>query len=137
MESKVLISIVAFLPILLGGFVFLGLDLLSLGLLAGNALFSAPSRLFVLGSSGLRLIGQLLGAKRFRLLLVDELHQDALVLENITLALDVKLVVEMAIDLLVFAVLFQKATQDAHFLIHSSLTGMRALAVPLRFPGPE
>ena len=30
------------------------------------------------------------------------------------LALDVKLVVEMAIDLLVLAVLFQKATQDAH-----------------------
>jgi len=115
MESKVSnFHIVAFLPVLLGGFVFLGLDLLSLGLLAGNALFSALSRLLVLGSSGLCLIGQLLRAKRFRLLLVDELHQDALVLENITLALDVKLVVEMAIDLLVLAVLFQKTTQDAH-----------------------
>jgi len=115
MESKVFISTSSnFIPILLGGFVFLGLDLLSLGLLAGNALFSAPSRLLVLGSSGLRLIGQLLGAKRFRLLLVDELHQDALVLENVTLALDVELVVKMAIDLLVFSVLFQQTTQDSH-----------------------
>jgi len=87
---------------------------LGFGLLAGDTLLSASSGLLVLGSSSLGLIGQLLGAKSLGLLLVDEFHQDALVLEHVTLALDVELVVKMAIDLLVFSVLFQQTTQDSH-----------------------
>merc|ERR1719270_956100 len=81
-------------------------DLLRLGLLGSDALFSPPPRL--------RLIGQLLGAKSFGLLLVDELHQHALVLKHVTLALDVELVVEMTVDLLILPVLFQETTQNAH-----------------------
>jgi len=45
---------------------------------------------------------------------VDELHQDALVLEHVTLALDVELVVKMAVDFLVLSVLLEETTQDAH-----------------------
>jgi len=99
---------------LLGGLVLLGLDLLGLGLLAGDALLSASSGLLVLVSPGFGLIGQLLGAESLRLLLVDELHQNALVLEHVTLALDVELVVEMAVDLLVLSVLLQEPPQHAH-----------------------
>jgi len=99
---------------LLGGLVLLGLDLLGLGLLAGDALLSASSGLLVLVSPGFGLVSQLLGAESLSFLLVDELHQNALVLEHVTLALDVELVVEMAIDLLVLSVLLQETTQDAH-----------------------
>ena len=43
---------------------------------------------------------QLLSSGLLCLLLVDELHQDPLVLEHISLGLEVQLVVEMAVDLL-------------------------------------
>ena len=45
---------------------------------------SSPSFL-VLVSASLSLVGQLLGAERLGLLLVDEFHQHTLVLEHITL----------------------------------------------------
>jgi len=90
------------------------LDLLRLGLLGSDALFSPSPGLLVLRPPRLRLIGQLLGAKSFGLLLVDELHQHALVLKHVTLALDVELVVKMTVDLLILSVLFQETTQDAH-----------------------
>jgi len=96
------------------GLIFLGLDLLRLGLLGGDAFLSSPSRLLVLGSASLGLISQLLGSESLGLLLVDELHQYALVLEHITLALDVELVVKVAIDLLVLSVFLQETTQNAH-----------------------
>ena len=43
---------------------------------------------------------QLLSSGLLCLLLVDELHQDPLVLEHVSLGLEVQLVVEMAVDLL-------------------------------------
>jgi len=87
---------------------------LRLGLLGGDALLSSSSGLLVLGSPGLGLVSQLLGAQSFGLLLVDELHQDALVLEHVTLALDVELVVKMTVDFLVFPVFLEKTPEDAH-----------------------
>lgn len=48
------------------------------------------------------------------LLLVDVLHQDTLVLEDITLGLHVQVVVQVSVDLLVLAVLFQKTTKNSH-----------------------
>jgi len=90
------------------------LDLLRLGFLGRDAFLSSPSRLLVLGPTSFGLVRQLFGSKRLGLLLVDELHQHALVLEHVTLALDVKLVVEMAIDLLVLSVLLEEAAQNAH-----------------------
>merc|ERR1711942_223689 len=76
--------------------------------LNGIARFCSVCRLL----GGLVLLGlDLLG---LGLLLVDELHQNALVLEHVTLALDVELVVEMAVDLLVLSVLLQEPPQHAH-----------------------
>ena len=46
------------------------------------------------------LVSQHLGSGLLCLLLVDELHQDPLVLENISLGLEVQLVVEMTVNLL-------------------------------------
>ena len=46
------------------------------------------------------LVLQLLSSGLLCLLLVDELHQDPLVLEHVSLSLEVQLVVEMAVDLL-------------------------------------
>jgi len=90
------------------------LNLLRLGLLRSDTLLSSTSSFLVLGSASLSLVSQLLGTKGLGLLLVDKFHQDALVLEHVTLALDVKLVVKMAIDLLVLSVLLQEPPQHAH-----------------------
>ena len=46
------------------------------------------------------LVGQHLGPGLLSLLLVDELHEDPLVLEHITLGLQVKFVVQVAVNLL-------------------------------------
>ena len=46
------------------------------------------------------LVSQHLGSGLLCLLLVDELHQDTLVLEHVTLGLQVQLVVQVTIDLL-------------------------------------
>jgi len=96
------------------GLVLLGLDLLGFSLLGGDALLSSSPSFLVLVSASLSLVGQLLGAERLGLLLVDEFHQHTLVLEHVTLALDVELVVKMAIDLLVLSVFLQETTQNAH-----------------------
>jgi len=96
------------------GLVFLGLDLLRLSLFRGDTLLSSASGFLVLGSASLGLVSQLLRTKGLGLLFVDKLHQNALVLEHITLALDVELVVKMAVDLLVLSVLLQETTQHAH-----------------------
>jgi len=96
------------------GLIFLGLDLLRLGLLGSDALLSSPPRLLILGSTGFCLIRQLLGSQSFGLLLMDKLHQNALILEHVTLALNVELVIKVAIDLLVLSVLLQETTQNAH-----------------------
>jgi len=96
------------------GLIFLGLDLLRLSLLRGDAFLSPPPRLLILGSTSFRLIRQLFGSKCFGLLLVDKLHQNALVLEHVTLALDVELVVKMTVDFLVFPVFLEKTPEDAH-----------------------
>ena len=46
------------------------------------------------------LVSQHLGSGLLSLLLVDELHQDTLVLEHVTLGLQVKFVVQVAVNLL-------------------------------------
>jgi len=108
------VYIIQYISKFLFGLVLLGLDLLGFSFLGGDALLSSSPSFLVLVSASLSLVGQLLGAERLGLLLVDEFHQHTLVLEYITLALNVELVVEMAIDLLVLSVLLQETTQDAH-----------------------
>ena len=46
------------------------------------------------------LVSQHLGSGLLSLLLVDELHQDTLVLEHVTLGLQVKFVVQVTVNLL-------------------------------------
>ena len=46
------------------------------------------------------LVSQHLGSGLLCLLLVDELHQDSLVLEHVTLSLQVQLVVQVTVNLL-------------------------------------
>lgn len=91
--------------------VLLGVRSLQLCLLGEDAFLAALARLAHLQTAGLGLVAQHLGALIVGLLLVDELHQDALVLEHVTLALHVQLMVQVSVDLLVVAVLLQQATQ--------------------------
>jgi hypothetical protein len=66
---------------------------------------------------------------------VNVFHQNALVLEDITLCLHVQVVVKMTIDLLGFAVLFQQTTKDTHashpeeFHRHTSVSCTLSLTV--------
>lgn len=65
-------------------------------------------------SSGLGLVAQHLCTSLLGLLLVNVLHENALVLEHITLCLHVQLVVQMSVDFLGLAVLLEQATQNSH-----------------------
>ena len=63
--------------------------------LFGLALGAALTELLVLLSLGLGLVLEHLGTGLLCLLLVDVLHKDTLVLENVTLGLQVELVVHV------------------------------------------
>jgi len=82
--------------------------------LFGLALGAALTELLVLLSLGLGLVLEHLGTGLLCLLLVDVLHKDTLVLENVTLGLQVELVVHVLVELLSLAVLGQHAAEDAH-----------------------
>jgi len=92
-------------------------------LLGGDALLAALAGLAHLLSAGLSLVSQHLAALLLGLLLVDVLHEDALVLEHVTLALHVQVVVQVPVDLLAVAVLLQQAAQDALALHPHQLGG--------------
>ena len=62
------------------------------------------------------LVSQHLGPGLLGLLLVDVLHQDALVLEHVALCLQVELVVKVAVDLLGFSVASEEAAEHSHAL---------------------
>jgi hypothetical protein len=88
-----------------------GLDgLTHLDGLAGNALLLADG---VLGTAGVALGVELLVADLLGLELVDGFHKDVLVLELVTLASEVELVVDVAVDLLGVTVALEQATEDA------------------------
>merc|ERR1719192_2331590 len=72
-----------------------------------------------------------LGPGLLSLLLVDELHEDALVLEHVTLGLKVQLVVQVAVDLLCLTISSKQATQNPH-APHPELL-LRHTSVPCTF----
>ncbi|KFM28487.1 hypothetical protein F751_5714 [Auxenochlorella protothecoides] len=82
----------------------------------------------VLGAARLELVGQRLLANAVRLLLVDGLHQHALVLVHVTLDLQVQLAVQVAVDLLGVAVLLEHAAQHAQAAQPQDLGGQAGLA---------
>lgn len=92
-------------------------------LLGQDALLAPLARLTHSRTPGLGLVVQLLRACLLRLLLVDVLHQDALVLEHVTLGLHVQLVVQVPVDLLRVPVLLQQTTQHSHALHPQELDG--------------
>jgi len=59
---------------------------------------------------------------------VDVLHQDTLVLEDVTLDLEVELVVDVLIDLASLAVLAKHTTENAHAAHPNNVRGHAALA---------
>merc|ERR1712179_194870 len=82
--------------------------------LGGLAVFSSFTSFANLKTAGLSLVGEHFAASLLSLLLVDELHQDTLVLENVTLGFHVQVVVEMAINFLGLTIAFQKPSQHSH-----------------------
>ena len=83
----------------------------------------------------LYLIGQHLGAGLLSLLLVDELHQDTLVLEHVTLGLQVEFVVQMTIDLLGLTITTEETTKNAHAGHPEKLLGHASVAGTLPLTG--
>lgn len=77
-----------------------------------QALFPALASFLGTGPAGLGLVAEHLGTGIVGLLLVDVLHKDTLVLECITLNLQVQLVVQVLVNLLVFTVLLQHASEN-------------------------
>lgn len=65
-------------------------------------------------TAGFGLVVQHLSTSLLSLSLVNVFHQDALVLEDITLCLHVQIVVQVTINLLGFAVFLQQATENSH-----------------------
>ena len=111
----------------------LGCDLLfdgwfetELGSLAVDSLLLA---LGILGSTGVTLGINVLVTDLLSLELVNGFHEDVLVLELVTLGREVQLVVDVLVDLLVVAVLFEESTENTgsahgeHLNGHTGLVG--------------
>ncbi len=64
---------------------------------------------------------------------MNELHQDALVLENVALDLLVQVVVQVPVDLLRFTVTLEKATKNSHALDPQVLAGHASVCRTLAF----
>jgi hypothetical protein len=86
-----------------------GLDEAHLSSLAGNTLLLADG---VLGTASLTLGFEFSVTELLGLELVDGFHKDVLVLELVTLAAEVELVVDVAVDLLGVTVSLEEATED-------------------------
>lgn len=74
----------------------LALDLEDGRALVGNTLSTTLAHGLVLDAASLHLVGEVLGTKLLGLGLMDVLHQNALVLEGVTLCLEVKGVVTIS-----------------------------------------
>jgi hypothetical protein len=77
----------------------------------------------VLSTEDISLFSESLGTNLFSLSLVDVFHQDTLVLETVTLGLEVELVVQVLVDLASFSVLGQETTEDTHTAHPDNLAG--------------
>lgn len=99
--------------------------------LCSNTLLTSLTCLTHLLTTGLGLVGEHLAALLLSLLLVNVFHEDALVLEHITLALHVQIVVQMTIDLLAVAILLQQATQHTLPLHPQQLGGHTSICCTL------
>jgi len=105
----------------------------------GESLFTTSNLAFarglILGATRLELVCNGLLASLLRLGPVDCLHENALVLEHVTLALQVHLVVHVLVDLLRLAILLEQAAKHTvtakpeHLGREASLTSTPALTI--------
>jgi hypothetical protein len=72
------------------------------------------SHSLVLDTPSFHLFSQVLGSGLLSLGLVDVLHQDSLVLEGVSLCLQVERVVQVLVDLAGLSVLSEQSSQDSH-----------------------
>ncbi|RMZ94905.1 hypothetical protein BpHYR1_034854 [Brachionus plicatilis] len=105
-----------------------------------QSFLSSSASLLVLLSSSLGLIGQQLGSLDLSLSLVDLLHQHTLVLEHITLALQVQLTtrwtmvdLQVLVDLLGISVLDEQSSQDSSASDPQDFFGHSGVGSPLSF----
>uniref|UniRef100_A0A1L8D7V2 Uncharacterized protein n=1 Tax=Nyssomyia neivai TaxID=330878 RepID=A0A1L8D7V2_9DIPT len=91
--------------------------------LCGNTLLTALPGLTDTLTSCLSLIIKHLGTLLFGLLLVNVFHEDALILEHITLTLHVEIVIQMPINFLCIPVLLEQAPEYTHPLHPQILHG--------------
>lgn len=92
----------------------LDLDGVDTGPLLGQSGLLPLSHSLVLDTPGLHLLRQVLGSGLLRLGLVDVLHQDSLVLEGVSLGLQVERVVQVLVDLASLSVLSEKTSENSH-----------------------
>jgi hypothetical protein len=102
------------------------------GVLSSLSLLLADS---VLGSSSLSLGLEVILADDFSLGLVDSLNKDVLVLELVTLGTEVKLVVHLAVNLLLFSVSAEQTTKDAETAHPNDLLGHTGVSGTLSLTG--
>jgi hypothetical protein len=100
---------------------------LLLGLLVGTTFTES----LVLGTENISLFSESLSTNLFSLGLVDVFHQDTLVLETVTLGLQVKVVIQVLIDLASFSVLGEKTTEDTHTTHPDNLAGHTSIGSTL------
>jgi len=105
------------------------------GLLLLLSLLPSLAGLLNLMSSGFGQIAQLFGSLFFGLLFVDEFHEYSLILKDIALCFQVKVVIEMSIDLLVLAILLQKPSEDSHAPNPQHFDGHPSVGRSLSFAG--
>lgn len=101
--------------------------------LLGQSSLLPLSHSLVLDTPGLHLFRQVLGSRLLRLGLVNVFHQDSLVLEGVSLCLQVQGVVQVLVDLAGLSVLSEKSSEDSHSSEplnlggHSGLSGTLSL----------
>jgi hypothetical protein len=85
----------------------------------------------VLGTENLSLISKSLGTDLLSLSLVDVFHQDTLVLEAVTLGLEVKMTVQVLVNLASLSVLGKETTEDTHTTHPDDLAGHTGISSTL------
>jgi hypothetical protein len=85
----------------------------------------------VLGTENISLFSKSLGTDLFSLGLVDVFHQDTLVLETVTLGLEVKVVIQVLVDLTSFSVLGEETTENTHTTHPDNLAGHTSIGSTL------
>jgi len=111
------------------------LDLSDASALLSNTGSPTLTQGLVASTADLHLVSQGLGTELLSLSLVDELHKDALVLEHVTLGLQVQRVVQVLVDLDRSAVLGEQLAKNSHAAHPLDLGGETSIGGTLALTG--